>query len=749
MSAPFIQPLVSVLIANFNYDEFIGTAIESVLTQTYEHLDVVICDDGSTDDSWEIIRQKVIRDRRVTALRQENKGMASALNHAFAHARGDIVCLLDADDTFAPDKIESVVRRFTETPDAGLVVHAVQVVDRAGRSRYVLPYFCSFEEGDLRETLMRRGGRWRNVPCSALSLRRAVADQIFPIPAERFRSVADGFVFTLAPMLGPVAAISKPLATYRIHGANLTAAGRIDAATAQRQADAVSLIIDSVNERLCALGRMPIDPRRNLNVVEQQFVARLCSERTTLSLVRAYMSLSGRMVRDDLYHLGRKVLASVVYALCLITPVSRRPSLLTLALGPEGVRRHVGRLFGGANREIEHALKGRPSGSRAERRWRTRRKRYDWLVVGAGFTGAVIAERIATQLGQRVLVIDRRPHIGGNAYDEFDAFGVRVHRYGLHAFHTNSERVWQYLSQFTQWVGYEHRVQAFIDGRFVPLPVNLTTIECLHPARGRVLGQRLVSEYGMGARVSILKLRQSGDRELRALGELIYEKVFLGYTLKQWGLSPEELSPSVTNRVPVVVGGDDRYFQDRFQAMPRDGYTAMFRRMLDHPNIEVEVSTPYSAIREASVGRIVFTGPIDEFFDYTFGPLPYRSLRFEFLHFNVESYQPTAQVNFPTGEEYTRVLEFRKIPLQVAPIGSTVAIEYPRPHVTGETEPYYPVLHEEYRAQYERYVALANEVNGKVVFAGRLADYRYYNMDQAVGRALAVFEREIAPVPVV
>lgn len=363
------------------------------------------------------------------------------------------------------------------------------------------------------------------------------------------------------------------------------------------------------------------------------------------------------------------------------------------------------------------------------------------MVVGAGFTGCVLAERIATQLGQRVLIVERRDHVGGNAFDHVNADGVLVHRYGPHIFHTNSQRVWEYLSQFTRWRPYAHRVRAVVRGVEVPLPFNLTSLEMLFPsAQADRLATRLLRAYGPESHVPILRMREADDPEIRTLAEFIYQEVFYGYTLKQWALPPEALDPSVTARVPVRIGRDDRYFLDAYQAMPADGYAAMFRRMLDHPKITVLLGTDYHRLSAEIVGRrLVYTGPIDRFFDYMHGPLPYRSIRFAFTTQRRPWVQSVATINYPNDHAYTRTTEFKHLTGQQSPV-TTVVAEYPCPHVAGETEPYYPVPTEESRERLRLYQREAAKVAGHVLFAGRLGDYRYYNMDQAVARALKLFE---------
>lgn len=369
----------------------------------------------------------------------------------------------------------------------------------------------------------------------------------------------------------------------------------------------------------------------------------------------------------------------------------------------------------------------------------------DWLIVGAGFAGAVLAERIASQLDQKVLVVERRDQVGGNACDEYDDNGVLVHKYGPHIFHTNSKKVWDYLSHFTEWQPYYHRVLAVIDGKKVPVPFNLNSLYALFPRKyAEHLEEQLISNYGFGARVPILKMRESQDPDLRFLADYIYKNVFSGYTLKQWGLKPEDLDASVTARVPVCISRDDRYFQDFYQAMPKHGYNSMFRRMLSHKNIKILLNTDYREIgNEVRFDRIVYTGPIDEFFDYIHGRLPYRSLLFEFQHHKYRRFQEVAVVNYPNEHSFTRITEFKHMTGQRHE-GTTIAIEYPQDHCVDKNEPYYPIPKEENRLILDRYIKEAEKLRGKVYFVGRLAEYRYYNMDQVIARALKVFEDEVA-----
>ena len=368
-----------------------------------------------------------------------------------------------------------------------------------------------------------------------------------------------------------------------------------------------------------------------------------------------------------------------------------------------------------------------------------------WMIIGAGFSGAVLAERIASELGERVLLVDRRDHIGGNAFDYFDENGILVHKYGPHIFHTNDARLWRYLSRFTEWRPYYHRVLASVEGNLVPIPFNLNSLRTLFPkCYGERLENQLVEEYGFNVKVPILKLRESENSEVRALAEYIYKYVFERYTLKQWGVRPEELASSVTARVPVSISHDDRYFQDAFQAMPARGYTEMFRRMLSHKNIKLLLNTDYREIsREVSFDRMVYTGPIDSFFDYVHGKLPYRSLRFEFDYAQQAHVQQVGTVNYPNDQDFTRVTEFKHMTGQ-RHSGTTFVREFPEPFRQEENDPYYPFPSEESQELASKYQCEAEKLKKKVLFVGRLAEYRYFNMDQAAARALMIFDREIA-----
>ncbi len=363
------------------------------------------------------------------------------------------------------------------------------------------------------------------------------------------------------------------------------------------------------------------------------------------------------------------------------------------------------------------------------------RKHYDMLVVGAGFAGSVIAERLAADSGLRVLLVDRRPHVGGNAYDEYDAAGLLVHRYGPHIFHTNSTEVFDYLSRFTKWRPYEHRVLADIDGTRVPMPINRTTLNALY---GLALDSDAAAADFLAARAEpVAGIRTSEDVVISAVGRELYETFFRGYTRKQWGLDPSELDKSVTARVPTRTSTDDRYFTDRYQAMPALGYTRMFEAMLDHPNITVRTGVEYRDIIETvDVDHIVFTGPIDEFFDFRYGKLPYRSLEFRHETHDVAEFQPVGVVNYPDeAVPFTRITEYKHLTGQTH-AKTSITYEFPR----AEGDPYYPIPRPENQALFKRYEALA-DAQPNVTFAGRLATYRYYNMDQIVGQALATYRR--------
>jgi UDP-galactopyranose mutase len=361
---------------------------------------------------------------------------------------------------------------------------------------------------------------------------------------------------------------------------------------------------------------------------------------------------------------------------------------------------------------------------------------FDFMIVGSGFAGAVLAERLASQCGRSCLVVERRNHIGGNAFDARDAAGILLHRYGPHYFRTNSDRIVEYLSQFTSWHPVEYKILSWAAGRHWQFPINLNTFE---QWIGRASSSDEMEETLARWRVPISNPQNSEEMILSQVGHAMYRRFFENYTLKQWKRHPRDLDPSVCGRIPIRLDRDDRYFTDKFQALPSDGYTRMFERMLHHPLITVLLKTDYREVARAVRHRhLIYTGPIDEYYDCCFGPLPYRSLRFEPETFDQEFYQPAMQVNYPGPEPYTRIVEIKHCTGQKAPV-TTIVREYPEDYGPGH-EPYYPIPAPDSRALYSRYAERAATETG-VTFVGRLATYRYYNMDQVVGAALAEFEK--------
>ncbi len=358
---------------------------------------------------------------------------------------------------------------------------------------------------------------------------------------------------------------------------------------------------------------------------------------------------------------------------------------------------------------------------------------YDWMIVGAGFAGSVLAERLASQRNETVLVIDKRDHIGGNAYDFHDEAGILIHRYGPHIFHTNAQSIVDYLSQFTAWRPYEHRVLAQVDGQLLPIPINLDTVNRLY---GLDLDSEGMEAFLAERREPVEDIQTSEDVVVSTVGRDLYEKFFRGYTRKQWGLDPSELSRIVTARIPTRTNRDDRYFTDTFQQMPADGYTAMFRNILNHPNITVDLNRSWNEETDRPrARRIIFTGPIDEYFKQCLGPLPYRSLRFVHETRDVEWAQPVATVNYPQTEDFTRITEYKHLTGQTHP-KTSLTYEYP----TDVGDPYYPIPRPENQALYKQYRTAA-EALPDVWFVGRLGAYQYLNMDQVVGQALSTFDR--------
>ncbi|TGE27103.1 UDP-galactopyranose mutase [Hymenobacter metallicola] len=358
---------------------------------------------------------------------------------------------------------------------------------------------------------------------------------------------------------------------------------------------------------------------------------------------------------------------------------------------------------------------------------------FDYLIVGAGFAGSVLAERLATRSNKKVLILDKRNHIAGNAYDHYNEEGILVHKYGPHIFHTNSKDVFEYLSNFTDWRPYEHRVLASVDGQMVPMPINLDTINKLY---GLSLNSFEVEQFLESLAEQIPVIKTSEDVVVSKVGRELYEKFFRNYTRKQWGMDPSELDKSVTSRVPTRTNRDDRYFTDTYQAMPLHGYTRMFERMLDHPNISIMLNTDYHDVVDfIPFKEIIFTGPVDEYFDFKFGKLPYRSLEFKHETLNTEKFLAAPVVNYPNEHLYTRITEFKALTGQQHP-KTSVVYEYPK----AEGDPYYPIPRLENAELYNKYKKLADETPN-VHFVGRLATYKYYNMDQVVAQALTLYKK--------
>ncbi len=373
-------------------------------------------------------------------------------------------------------------------------------------------------------------------------------------------------------------------------------------------------------------------------------------------------------------------------------------------------------------------------------------KQYDVWVAGAGYAGAVAARALAER-GKRVLVLERRGHIGGNAYDRYDGAGVLIHQYGPHIFHTNNKKVFDFLSRFTRWRDYQHRVIANIPGEHgerltYPVPFNLTSLEtAFGPEKGRKLGDKLIAAYGGEKKVTILELRQNSDPEISALADYVYEHVFVHYTMKQWGQKPEDIDPATTARVPVFLSRDDRYFQDTYQGMPLEGYTKMFERMLDHPNIEVRLNTDARQLLGRTEGPLIYTGQADELFDFKYGPLPYRTLDFKFETLPQDFFQTHGTVNYTVDEDFTRITEFKHLTGQEIPGVTTIVREYSRAYTGDAREtPYYAIINRSNNALYAKYKAEADQFPG-LYLLGRLAEYKYYNMDAIAARALELAER--------
>lgn len=381
---------------------------------------------------------------------------------------------------------------------------------------------------------------------------------------------------------------------------------------------------------------------------------------------------------------------------------------------------------------------------------------FECIIVGAGLAGLVIAEKVANILNKEVLIIEKRDHIGGNCYDYNNNDGILIHKYGPHIFRTESKEVWEYLSNFTKWIFYEHEVLGYINGKKVPIPFNLNSLHLLFP-KNLVdhLENKLVEEFGLDVKIPILEMKKINDFELNQLANFIYEKVFFNYTKKQWGFSPEELDPSVTGRVPVYISRDNRYFQDIYQGMPKEGYTKIFEKMISNTNIKIMLNTDYNDVIDVSNnqiylngerfdGKLIFTGKIDEFFNYKYGELPYRSLKFDFETLNQEFFQEKGTINYPNDYEFTRITEFKHLTGQKN-VKTTIVKEYPQEYkkdTPGKDIPYYPIPKKENDTLYQKYKSEAKYFKN-IIFLGRLGEYKYYSMSDVINKALEVFKEKI------
>lgn len=377
----------------------------------------------------------------------------------------------------------------------------------------------------------------------------------------------------------------------------------------------------------------------------------------------------------------------------------------------------------------------------------------DYIIVGSGLAGVIMAERIATQLNKKVLIIEKRNHIGGNCYDFKDENNILVHKYGPHLFHTDNKEVIKYLSKFTTWDIYNHEVLAYIDGKKVIIPFNLNTLYEVFPqSKAKKLEEKLLGNYSYNIKIPILELKNSTDKELQFLADFIYDKMFVNYTSKQWGMKPEDMDGAVTARVPVFIGRDNRYFNDTYQMLPKNGYTNMINNILNHKNIKIMLNTDFKEIctlkdkdfylfESKFKGKVIYTGQIDELFDFKFGELPYRSVDMKFETFEKEFYQEKATVNYPNNYDFTRITEFKHI----HPTNSsktTILKEYPQEYKIGKNTPYYPIFTLENQNKYNEYLQYSKEFKN-LILVGRLAEYKYYDMDDIVERVLSIFEQGI------
>ena len=379
---------------------------------------------------------------------------------------------------------------------------------------------------------------------------------------------------------------------------------------------------------------------------------------------------------------------------------------------------------------------------------------FDYIIIGAGFAGSVIAEKIANVLNKKVLIIEKRNHIGGNCYDE-RIENILVHKYGPHLFHTNEKQVWNYLSNFTEWDIYHHKVLAFIDGKKVPIPFNFNTLYEIFPDElAKRIEKKLLENYKYNLKVPILELKKSDDKDLKFLADFVYDKIFVNYTAKQWGMKPEDIDSAVTARVPVFIGKDDRYFNDKYQGVPKEGYTRLFQNMLNHSNIKIMLNTNFKEVikidqetkkiyflNQEFKGKLIFTGMIDELFDYKFGELPYRSVDMAYETVDKEYYQEAATVNYPNNYDFTRITEFKHIHPTKSD-KTTILKEYPKAYDKTKDTPYYPIFTEFNQEKYNRYLEYSKQWQN-LILLGRLAEYKYYDMDDIVERALEVFKEKI------
>lgn len=376
---------------------------------------------------------------------------------------------------------------------------------------------------------------------------------------------------------------------------------------------------------------------------------------------------------------------------------------------------------------------------------------YDYIIVGSGFAGATAANILADKYDKKILIIEKRNHIGGNCYDELDEHGILIHKYGPHIFHTNSREVYEYLSKYTEWYNYSHEVLAYVDDKYVPVPFNLNTLKRAFPNNHEKLREKLVNTYGYGKRVPILELKNNEDDEIKEIAQYVYDNIFLKYTMKQWGQTPEEIDPAVTGRVPVLISEDNRYFQDEYQGMPLDGYTRIFENMLlNRDNIDILYNTDCKNVLEFTnqgimydgkifEGNVIFTGPIDELFDDKYGRLPYRTLDFVNEYYNKDEYQKAAVVNYTVSEEFTRITEYKKLTGQKAD-GTSIMKEYPKAYTGADGEiPYYAIINESNLQIYKKYLDMLKSYKNFHLL-GRLAEYKYYNIDAIVLKSMQLVE---------